>query len=103
MESPKYRKSRKKQTDINVDGPYYCPMKCEGEKVYDEPGSCPKCGMDLVPEKGAETCDEEKACKGMARKFWIAMALSIPVFVIGMSVFLEFLHLDNMASKLVWG
>lgn len=28
---------------------YQCPMKCEGEKVYDEPGSCPVCKMDLRP------------------------------------------------------
>jgi hypothetical protein len=27
---------------------FYCPMKCEGEKTYDEMGSCPVCGMDLV-------------------------------------------------------
>ena len=26
---------------------YYCPMKCEGEKTYDEAGKCPVCGMDL--------------------------------------------------------
>lgn len=26
---------------------YQCPMKCEGDKMYDEAGSCPKCGMDL--------------------------------------------------------
>lgn len=30
---------------------YVCPMKCEGEKTYEEPGSCPKCGMDLVVKK----------------------------------------------------
>jgi hypothetical protein len=30
---------------------YYCPMKCEGDKVYDEAGSCPVCGMDLVKKK----------------------------------------------------
>ncbi len=29
-------------------GKYYCPMHCEGEKVYDQAGSCPVCGMDLV-------------------------------------------------------
>lgn len=28
---------------------YYCPMHCEGDKTYDQPGSCPVCGMDLVP------------------------------------------------------
>lgn len=26
---------------------YQCPMKCEGEKTYDEAGSCPVCGMDI--------------------------------------------------------
>lgn len=34
----------------NAQGKYYCPMHCEGEKVYDKPGSCPVCGMDLVKE-----------------------------------------------------
>ncbi|MBJ7881180.1 SCO family protein [Gelidibacter salicanalis] len=24
-------------------------MECEGDKTYDEPGSCPVCNMDLVP------------------------------------------------------
>lgn len=28
---------------------YDCPMKCEGDKTYDKPGSCPVCKMDLVP------------------------------------------------------
>ncbi len=26
---------------------YYCPMHCEGDKVYDKPGNCPVCGMHL--------------------------------------------------------
>ncbi|MFK5972364.1 MAG: SCO family protein [Flavobacteriaceae bacterium] len=26
---------------------YQCPMKCEGEKTYHEPGSCPICKMDI--------------------------------------------------------
>jgi Cu2+-exporting ATPase len=32
----------------NAQGKYYCPMHCEGEKVYDKEGDCPLCGMDLV-------------------------------------------------------
>src|SRR5690606_7371628 len=34
------------------EGKYYCPMHCEGEKLYDKPGNCPVCGMNLekVPE-----------------------------------------------------
>ena len=26
---------------------YACPMDCEEGKVYDKPGKCPVCGMDL--------------------------------------------------------
>lgn len=33
------------------NGIYYCPMHCEGDKVYDKQGNCPVCGMDLVEEK----------------------------------------------------
>jgi Cu+-exporting ATPase len=32
----------------SAQGKYYCPMHCEGEKVYDKAGDCPVCGMDLV-------------------------------------------------------
>lgn len=27
---------------------YACPMECEADKVYEEPGKCPVCKMDLV-------------------------------------------------------
>ena len=26
---------------------YQCPMKCEGDKMYDKEGQCPVCKMDL--------------------------------------------------------
>ncbi|WP_294238495.1 heavy metal translocating P-type ATPase [uncultured Chryseobacterium sp.] len=43
-----------KVTD-EMAGKYYCPMYCEGDKVYDSNVGCPVCGMDLVkyPEKRA--------------------------------------------------
>lgn len=31
-------------------GIFYCPMHCEGDKTYTEPGDCPVCGMHLVEE-----------------------------------------------------
>ncbi len=34
-------------TEQTVNEVYQCPMKCEGEKTYDKPGSCPVCNMDL--------------------------------------------------------
>jgi hypothetical protein len=30
---------------------YQCPMKCEGDKTYHAPGSCPVCKMDLKEVK----------------------------------------------------
>lgn len=33
---------------------YQCPMKCEGDKTYDKPGTCPVCKMDLK-QLGAST------------------------------------------------
>jgi heavy metal translocating P-type ATPase len=81
---------------------YYCPMRCEGDKLYDHPGYCPKCGMTLVPEKSADTSDEEKAYHKMLQKFKIALALSIPIFIIAMSEFFPFLHLEAIATKKIW-
>ena len=79
---------------------YTCPMHPEVKK--DHPGSCPKCGMDLVLEKAEDTSEEEKAYKKMAKRFWIALALSIPVFIIAMSEFFPFMDLDAVASQKVW-
>jgi len=91
----------KKEESISPSGTIYtCPMHPEIRS--DKPGSCPKCGMTLVPEKGVETSEEESAYKKMAQKFWIALALSIPVFIIAMSDMIPFLHLEKIASKKVW-
>ena len=120
-------------------GKYYCPMHCEGDRTYDQPGdcpvcgmhlnkeesnspskiiytcpmhpeikqdhpgSCPKCGMTLVPEKAQDTSEEETADRKVARKFWIALALSIPVFVIAMSDLVSFLNFETIVPKKVWG
>ncbi|MDA3820237.1 MAG: heavy metal translocating P-type ATPase [Candidatus Delongbacteria bacterium] len=80
---------------------YTCPMHPEVKQ--EGPGSCPKCGMDLVPENGGDVSDEEKAYKKMAKKFWIALILSVPVFIIAMSDFIPFINLEDFASKKVWG
>lgn len=60
-----------------------CPMHPEVE--LDHPGECPKCGMDLEPRSGGEAANEEEAAiRALSRKFWIALALTIPVFFLGM-------------------
>lgn len=50
------------QSTRNAEGKYYCPMHCEGDKMYDKPGNCPVCGMHLVkalPEENKEIKKEE--------------------------------------------
>ncbi len=42
--------AHQQQAPANATGKYYCPMHCEGDKVYDKPGNCPVCGMHLVQE-----------------------------------------------------
>jgi Cu2+-exporting ATPase len=135
-----HNEEHKSPTNSSSEGDkYYCPMRCEGDKMYhkpgdcpvcgmhlkkaeetsskkivytcpmhpevreNHPGSCPKCGMDLVPKKSEDTSEEEKAYRKMLKKFWIAVALTIPVFVIAMSDVFNFLHLESIASKKVWG
>jgi len=38
-------------------GKYYCPMHCEGDKLYDHAGNCPVCGMNLekIPDYSKKT------------------------------------------------
>lgn len=84
--------------DSQNKGEYYCPMQCEGDKTYPHPGECPVCGMDLVPLKIEADYEEDKTFSEMKRKFWIALALTIPVFVLAMSEMLSFLHLEKIMS-----
>ena len=42
------------------------------------PGNCPICGMALEPEMPTEHADDSELI-GVRRKFWIALALTLPV------------------------
>ncbi len=37
-----------KKVFVSTEGNYYCPMRCEGDKYYMQPGDCPVCGMSLI-------------------------------------------------------
>ena len=50
-----YEEAKKKDKTITGSGVFYCPMHCEGDKTYNQPGDCPVCGMDLVEQvEGAQ-------------------------------------------------
>lgn len=125
--------------DKATTGTWYCPMRCEGDKMYEKPGECPVCGMDLlkdesrapspivyscpmhpevksktpgdcpkcgmplVAEKEVSVSEEQNAYQRMLRKFWIALALSLPLFLLAMSDHFTFLHLDAVIPKPIQG
>lgn len=47
IEMPDHEKHAEVKADVDGNGVFFCPMKCEGEKTYDKAGSCPVCGMFL--------------------------------------------------------
>ncbi len=97
---------------------YTCPMHPEVQRT--EPGKCPGCGMDLIPEKKSQGdthtehdmqqmshMDHEAAMTSpqmakkmeadMRRRFWISLVLSVPIFLyspVGTNIFK--LHLPSL-------
>jgi Cu+-exporting ATPase len=61
---------------------YTCPMHPEVRQVG--PGSCPICGMALEPEQVSLDQARDPELIDMTRRFWIALALTLPVFVLEM-------------------
>lgn len=128
------------QATKKVEGDYYCPMLCEGDKKYDKPGDCPVCGMHLVKEQKFKsaanieyTCPmhpeivrdqpgdcpicgmhleprtvqktddaEEAAYKDMLKKFWIAVACTLPILFLVMGEMLG-VHLTHIVSATTLG
>lgn len=61
---------------------YTCPMHPEIRQ--DGPGSCPICGMALEPVLVTAETGPNAELVDMTRRFWVAVALSIPVVVLSM-------------------
>src|SRR6056297_558306 len=133
IEETKKEKSKGKGT-----GTFYCPMHCEDDKTYDQPGDCPVCGMDLVEEVNlsatikeqwtcpmhpevvkdgpgacpicgmdlvpmeADSSAEKKTYKKLLKKFWIAVAFTLPIFIIAMSEMLPKNPLYDILELKYW-
>lgn len=129
---------KKEKPKAKGTGTFYCPMHCEGDKTYDQPGDCPVCGMDLVEEQNlsATTSEkwacpmhqeviedepgscpicgmdlvpmepdlsaEEKTYKKLLKKFWIATAFTLPIFIIAMSEMIADNPLYNFLELKYW-
>ena len=45
---------------------YVCPMHCEGDKIYNQPGDCQVCNMHLIPlEEKDESSESHPAGNGL--------------------------------------
>lgn len=61
---------------------FTCPMHPEIRQVG--PGSCPICGMALEPELVTLDSGPNPELADMSRRFWIGLALTLPVFLLEM-------------------
>ena len=90
---------------------YTCPM--HPEIVRAEPGACPICGMALEPRSVAIENEENPELNQMSRRFWISVALTIPVLVLGMAPgflskllplrFIEWVEFALATPVVLWG
>jgi Cu+-exporting ATPase len=62
---------------------YTCPM--HPEIVRDAPGNCPICGMALEPRTVSVEEEKNPELVDMTRRFWISVALTIPVLLVAMA------------------
>src|SRR5688572_1976192 len=61
---------------------YTCPMHPQIRQMG--PGNCPICGMALEPLMATGETGESPELRDMTRRFWIGMALTVPVFFLEM-------------------
>jgi Cu+-exporting ATPase len=69
---------------------FTCPMHLQIRQVG--PGFCPICGMALEPELPAAEAPLNPELADMARRFWVALALALPVVALEMGGHLTNLH-----------
>jgi Cu+-exporting ATPase len=62
---------------------YTCPMHPEIRQLG--PGACPICGMALEPEMPVAGSGPNPEFADMTRRFWVGLALTLPVMVVEMS------------------
>jgi Cu+-exporting ATPase len=61
---------------------YTCPMHPQIRQ--DHPGSCPICGMALEPLTASAEAEPNAELIDMTRRFWIGLAVTVPVVVLEM-------------------
>ncbi len=78
---------------------YTCPMHPEIRQIG--PGSCPICGMALEPAGISEDTGPSAELLDMTHRFWIGVAMAVPVVVLEMGAHLPALNLHHYISPQV--
>ncbi len=81
---------------------YTCPMHPQIRQIG--PGSCPICGMALEPVEVTADAGPNHELADMTRRFWIGLALTLPVFVLEMGSHIPGLGLHDLVSpaRSIW-
>lgn len=79
---------------INAGAIYTCPMHPQIRQVG--PGNCPICGMTLEPVKATADVGENRELVDMTRRFWVGLALTLPVFILEMGGHIPALGLHDL-------
>jgi Cu+-exporting ATPase len=82
----RYLKPKPAEPPQDADAIYTCPMHPQVRQVG--PGSCPICGMALEPEVVSADSGPNHELADMTRRFWVGLALAVPVFGLEMGAHL---------------
>ena len=95
-ESVKYLDDRTADTaSVKPGAIYTCPMHPQIRQTG--PGSCPICGMALEPEVPTGEAEPNHELIDFTRRFWVGLALTVPVFALEMGGHL--LRLDHLVAR----
>jgi P-type Cu+ transporter len=87
----KYLSPEQKLEPVPAGTIYTCPMHPQIRQV--EPGFCPICGMALEPLEAVAGSGPSPELLDMTRRFWIGLALTLPVLALEMGGHLTNLHM----------
>jgi Cu+-exporting ATPase len=91
----KYLGDKSEQEEPVAPGTMFtCPMHPEIRQQG--PGDCPICGMALEPEEVSLNDGPSEELTDMTRRFWIGLALALPVFLLEMGG--HFFKIDQIVS-----
>lgn len=93
-------KDKKPAAPVDEGAIYTCPMHPEIRQVG--PGSCPICGMALEPVTVTADSGPNPELADMTRRFWVGLALAVPVFVLDMGAHLFDLEHSIGGTLLNW-